>query len=163
LVGSRRLRQLDDDARGRGPDGQVPDRRALQGVRRAGAAGGARLGRAGDHRDAGADPARLLHGRQEDGREVQEHRRGALIAAGGLYATPGDWCGGEADCTLTLLGRGSVCINTAGEKVYPEEVEETLKRHPAIEDALVVGVPDEKWGQAVTAVVVVSGEDFDEA
>ena len=70
------------------------------------------------------------------------------------YSIPGDWCTVETDGTLTLLGRGSVCINTAGEKVYPEEVEETLKPHPAIEDALVVGVPDEKWGQSVTAVVV---------
>ena len=60
---------------------------------------------------------------------------------------------GRADGTLTLLGRGSACINTAGEKVFPEEVEEALKTHPAIEDALVVGVPDETWGQAVTAVV----------
>ncbi|MEJ1968137.1 MAG: acyl-CoA synthetase [Rhizomicrobium sp.] len=77
------------------------------------------------------------------------------------YAMPGDWCVVEADGTLTLLGRGSVCINTAGEKVYPEEVEETLKLHPAVEDALVVGVPDDKWGQAITAVVVTSG-DFDE-
>jgi 3-oxocholest-4-en-26-oate---CoA ligase len=81
--------------------------------------------------------------------------------AGVRYSMPGDWCVVEADGTLTLLGRGSACINTAGEKVYPEEIEETLKLHPAIEDALVVGVPDEKWGQSVTAVVVTSGE-FDE-
>jgi len=84
--------------------------------------------------------------------------------AGVRYSMPGDWCVVETDGTLTLLGRGSVCINTAGEKVYPEEVEETLKRHPAIDDALVVGVPDDKWGQAVTAVVtVVPNEDFDAA
>ena len=64
---------------------------------------------------------------------------------------------------LTLLGRGSVCINSAGEKIYPEEVEEALKLHDAIDDALVVGVPDEKWGQAVTAVVkTVDGGAFDE-
>ncbi|MCG8588838.1 MAG: acyl-CoA synthetase [Proteobacteria bacterium] len=69
------------------------------------------------------------------------------------YSVPGDWCTVEADGTLTLLGRGSVCINTAGEKVYPEEVEEALKTHAAVEDALVVGVPDERWGQSVTAVV----------
>ena len=65
-------------------------------------------------------------------------------------ATGAAW---RSDGSLTLLGRGSVCINTAGEKVYPEEVEEVLKTHPAIADALVVGVPHEKWGQAVTAVV----------
>lgn len=69
------------------------------------------------------------------------------------YSMPGDWCVVEKDGTLTLLGRGSVCINTAGEKVYPEEVEETLKTHPSVDDVLVVGVPDEKWGQSVTAVV----------
>jgi acyl-CoA synthetase (AMP-forming)/AMP-acid ligase II len=69
------------------------------------------------------------------------------------YSIPGDWCRVEADGTITLLGRGSVCINTAGEKVYPEEVEEILKVHADVEDALVVGVPDEKWGQSVTAVV----------
>jgi fatty-acyl-CoA synthase len=69
------------------------------------------------------------------------------------YAIPGDWCLVAADGSITLLGRGSNCINTAGEKVYPEEVEETLKSHPCVSDALVVGVPDEKWGQSVTAVV----------
>ncbi|MGK2740449.1 acyl-CoA synthetase [Tepidicaulis sp. LMO-SS28] len=73
------------------------------------------------------------------------------------YSIPGDWCTVEEDGTLTLLGRGSVCINTAGEKVYPEEIEEVLKTHPAVEDALVIGVPDEKWGQAVTGVVKIAG------
>ncbi len=77
---------------------------------------------------------------------------------GGMrYAIPGDWCTVEADGTITLLGRGSNCINTAGEKVYPEEVEEALKTHSAVRDALVVGVPDDKWGQAVTAVVSLDG------
>jgi acyl-CoA synthetase (AMP-forming)/AMP-acid ligase II len=80
------------------------------------------------------------------------------------YSIPGDWCTVEADGTLTLLGRGSACINTAGEKVYPEEVEETLKLHADVEDALVVGVPDERWGTAVTAVVELRpGGEFDEA
>ncbi len=69
------------------------------------------------------------------------------------YSIPGDYCLVEADGTLTLLGRGSVCINTAGEKVYPEEVEEVLKTHPMVQDALVVGIADDKWGQAVTGVV----------
>jgi fatty-acyl-CoA synthase len=73
------------------------------------------------------------------------------------YSIPGDWCTVEADGTLTLLGRGSVCINTAGEKVYPEEVEEALKTHPDVDDALVVGLPDDKWGQAVTGVVQLRG------
>jgi fatty-acyl-CoA synthase len=79
------------------------------------------------------------------------------------YSVPGDWCTVEADGTLTLLGRGSACINTAGEKVHPEEVEEALKTHPDVEDALVVGVPDERWGNAVTGVVQLrEGAAFDE-
>ncbi|MDA0273394.1 MAG: acyl-CoA synthetase, partial [Proteobacteria bacterium] len=69
------------------------------------------------------------------------------------YSLPGDWVRVEDDGSLTLLGRGSNCINTAGEKVYPEEVEEALKFHAAVADALVVGVKDEKWGQSITAVV----------
>jgi acyl-CoA synthetase (AMP-forming)/AMP-acid ligase II len=79
------------------------------------------------------------------------------------YSIPGDFALLEADGRLTLLGRGSNCINTAGEKVYPEEVEEALKTHPAVEDALVLGVPDENWGQAVTGVVkLTDGSEFDE-
>ena len=90
-------------------------------------------------------------------------RKGAIPAGYYKDSIPGDWCTVEADGSLTLLGRGSVCINTAGEKVYPEEVEEVLKTHPAIADALVVGVPSEKWGQAVIAVVHLSGDAaFDE-
>ena len=79
------------------------------------------------------------------------------------YSIPGDFCTVETDGTITLLGRGSGCINTAGEKVFPEEVEEALKLHPDIEDALVVGVPDEKWGQSVTGVIELrDGATFDE-
>jgi len=85
------------------------------------------------------------------------------LIEGKRYAVPGDFARVEADGTVTLLGRGSNCINTAGEKVFPEEVEEALKTHPTIEDALVLGVPDEKWGQAVTGVVVLAnGSAFDE-
>ena len=72
---------------------------------------------------------------------------------GERYSIPGDWCTVEADGTLTLLGRGSVCINSAGEKIYPEEVEEVIKSIDGIRDALVVGVPDDKWGNAVIAVI----------
>jgi fatty-acyl-CoA synthase len=75
------------------------------------------------------------------------------IIDGVRYSIPGDWVRVEDDGSLTLLGRGSNCINTAGEKVYPEEVEEALKFHDAVADALVVGVKDEKWGQSITAVV----------
>ena len=76
---------------------------------------------------------------------------------GKRYSIPGDFAIIEADGSFTLLGRGSQCINTGGEKVFPEEVEETLKTHPAIDDALVFGLPDEKWGQAVSAVVEAHG------
>lgn len=79
------------------------------------------------------------------------------------YSIPGDWCTVETDGTLTLLGRGSACINSAGEKIYPEEVEEALKTHPDVEDALVVGVPDDRWGNAVAAVVQLrNGATLDE-
>jgi 3-oxocholest-4-en-26-oate---CoA ligase len=79
------------------------------------------------------------------------------VIDGKRYSIPGDFAIIEADGSFILLGRGSQCINTGGEKVFPEEVEETLKTHPAIEDALVFGVPDEKWGQAVSAVVEAQG------
>lgn len=113
----------------------------------------------------------------EDGREIEPGSdEPGLIARGGAvplgyykdekktaetfrtingvrYAIPGDWCLVADDGTMTLLGRGSNCINSAGEKIYPEEVEEALKEHDAVRDALVVGIPDDKWGQAVTGVV----------
>ncbi len=72
---------------------------------------------------------------------------------GRRYSIPGDFATVEADGTIVLLGRGSVCINSGGEKIYPEEVEEALKLEPAVVDCNVVGVPDERWGQAITAVV----------
>ena len=75
------------------------------------------------------------------------------IINGKRYSIPGDFATLEADGSVKLLGRGSNCINTAGEKAFPEEVEEALKTHPAVEDALVIGVPDAVWGQAVTAIV----------
>ena len=69
------------------------------------------------------------------------------------WAIPGDYATVEADGTVVLLGRGSVCINTGGEKVYPEEVEAALKAHPAVYDAIVVGIADPRWTQRVVAVV----------
>lgn len=80
---------------------------------------------------------------------------------GRRWSVPGDWATVEADGTIVLLGRGSACINSAGEKIYPEEVEEAVKAHPAVADCLVVGVPDPKWGEAVTAVVQVFGDADD--
>jgi acyl-CoA synthetase (AMP-forming)/AMP-acid ligase II len=72
---------------------------------------------------------------------------------GDRYALAGDMALLEADGTITLLGRGSQCINSGGEKIFPEEVEAALKAHPGVFDAIVVGVPDERWGQRVAAVV----------
>jgi acyl-CoA synthetase (AMP-forming)/AMP-acid ligase II len=69
------------------------------------------------------------------------------------YAIPGDYAQVEADGTVTMLGRGSQSINSGGEKIYPEEVEAALKGHPDVFDALVVGVPDDRFGQCVAAVV----------
>jgi acyl-CoA synthetase (AMP-forming)/AMP-acid ligase II len=69
------------------------------------------------------------------------------------YSIPGDWAEVLADGTVKLLGRGSQCINTGGEKVYPEEVEECLKLHPSVADAAVVGLPDDRFGEAITALV----------
>lgn len=75
------------------------------------------------------------------------------VIDGERYVIPGDWALLQADGTLTLLGRGSNCINTGGEKVWPEEVEESLKEHPAVADAAVLGIPDDEWGEIVGAVV----------
>ena len=69
------------------------------------------------------------------------------------WSIPGDFARREADGCVTVLGRGSVCINTGGEKVHPEEVEAVLLRHDDVFDAVVVGTPHERWGQQVTALV----------
>ncbi|MDQ1467165.1 MAG: 3-oxocholest-4-en-26-oate---CoA ligase [Actinomycetota bacterium] len=74
-------------------------------------------------------------------------------AEGRRWSIPGDFATIEADGRITLLGRGSVSINSGGEKIYPEEVEGALKAHPDVFDVLVVGVPDERWGERVTAVI----------
>jgi acyl-CoA synthetase (AMP-forming)/AMP-acid ligase II len=76
-----------------------------------------------------------------------------LVIEGERYSVPGDFARIEEGKRVTLLGRGSNCVNTGGEKVYPEEVEMAIKGHPAVYDTLVVGIPDEKFGQAVAAVV----------
>ena len=72
---------------------------------------------------------------------------------GTRYVIPGDLAMVEADGSVTLLGRGAQSINSGGEKIFPEEVEAAVKSHPAVYDAVVVGVPDERWGQRVAAVV----------
>ena len=114
----------------------------------------------------------------EDGREIPKgSSEPGLIAAGGdvlpagyykdpektaktfrvvdgrRYAFIGDWGQWNADGTMQLLGRGSACINTGGEKVYPEEVEHVIAGHPGVADCLVIGLPDERFGQRVIALV----------
>jgi acyl-CoA synthetase (AMP-forming)/AMP-acid ligase II len=114
----------------------------------------------------------------EDGREIPKgSTEPGLIAAGGdmlpagyykdpektaktfrlvdgkRYAFIGDWGQWNPDGTLQLLGRGSACINTGGEKVYPEEVEHVIAAHPGVADCLVIGMPDERFGQKVVALV----------
>ncbi len=87
-----------------------------------------------------------------------------LTVDGQRYSVPGDFATVEEDGSITLLGRGSVCINTGGEKVFPEEVEEALKIHDHVHDAVVVGVPDDKFGEAITAVVELEpGQALDDA
>ncbi len=75
------------------------------------------------------------------------------VIEGRRYIIPGDHATVELDGAMQLLGRGSSCINTGGEKVFPEEVENVLKAHPSVHDAIVLGLPDERFGQRVAAVV----------
>ncbi|MCU1459532.1 MAG: CoA synthetase, long-chain fatty acid:CoA ligase [Actinomycetia bacterium] len=72
---------------------------------------------------------------------------------GTRYSIPGDYASVDADGTIRLLGRGSACINTGGEKVYPEEIELMLRAHPAVLDCVVVGIPDDRFGEIVVALV----------
>ena len=94
-------------------------------------------------------------GRQPIGyyKDEEKSARTFLIVDGRRYSCPGDYATVAADGAITVLGRGSVCINTGGEKVFPEEVEEVLKTHPAVADAAVVGLPHERFGETVAAVV----------
>jgi acyl-coenzyme A synthetase/AMP-(fatty) acid ligase len=107
-----------------------------------------------------------LRGRTPIGYYKDEAKTAAtfVVHDGVRWSIPGDWAEVEADGTLRLYGRGSQCINTGGEKVYPEEVEEALKLHPSVLDAAVVGLPDERFGEAITALVELEpGATFDEA
>jgi acyl-CoA synthetase (AMP-forming)/AMP-acid ligase II len=72
---------------------------------------------------------------------------------GRRWSMPGDWATVDADGTVQVLGRGSQCINSGGEKIFPEEVEEALKRHPAVRDAAVTGIPDPRFGERIVALV----------
>jgi acyl-CoA synthetase (AMP-forming)/AMP-acid ligase II len=75
------------------------------------------------------------------------------VIGGTRYAVPGDHAALDEEGAITVLGRGSVCINSGGEKIYPEEVEQVLRKHPAVYDAVVVGTPDDRFGEQVTAVI----------
>ena len=91
-------------------------------------------------------------------KDPEKSARTFIEIEGARYSVPGDFARIETDNKVTLLGRGSNCINTGGEKVYPEEVEMALKAHPDVYDVLVVGVTDENYGQAVSAVIQPRGE-----
>jgi acyl-CoA synthetase (AMP-forming)/AMP-acid ligase II len=86
-------------------------------------------------------------------KDEEKTKRLFVEVDGKRYTVPGDFARHEADGTITLLGRGNTCVNTGGEKVFPEEVEEALMSHPDVFDVLVIGVPDERLGQRVAAVV----------
>ena len=116
-------------------------------ARRRRASGRARLGRGRPARPPGHIPL---------GYYKDEEKTAATFLVdpdGERWVIPGDFATVDADGTLNLLGRGSVCINTGGEKVYPEEVEAALKAHPDVFDAVVVGVPDDRFGERVAAIV----------
>ena len=76
-----------------------------------------------------------------------------ITVDGTRYVMPGDFATVESDGSITLLGRGSVVINSGGEKIFPEEVESAVRSHPAVTDAIVCGAPDERWGQTVAAII----------
>ena len=86
-------------------------------------------------------------------KDEEKSKKTFIEVKGERYSIPGDMAKYEADGQMTLLGRGSVSINSGGEKIFPEEVEMALKAHPNIFDCLVVGVKDDRWGQKVVAVI----------
>jgi 3-oxocholest-4-en-26-oate---CoA ligase len=90
-------------------------------------------------------------------KDPEKTERTFKIYEGRRWSVPGDWATVEADGSLRLLGRGSQVINTGGEKVFPEEVEEAIKRYPGVRDAAVVGVPDPRFGERICAVVDMGG------
>ena len=87
--------------------------------------------------------------------DAEKTARTFVEVEGRRWLLTGDAARLEPDGSITVFGRGSNCINSGGEKIFPEEVEQALKNHPDVFDALVVGTPDERWGQKVTAVVSV--------
>ena len=102
-----------------------------------------------------------LRGRGPIGYYKDETKTAATfrIIDGERWSVPGDYATVSADGSLQLLGRGSVCINSGGEKIFPEEVEQALVTHPGVADAVVVGVPDDRFGEMVVAVVEPAGPE----
>jgi acyl-CoA synthetase (AMP-forming)/AMP-acid ligase II len=90
-------------------------------------------------------------------RDAEKSARAFVEIGGARWALPGDMATVDADGSIQLLGRGSMCINTGGEKVYPEEVEAIVKTVPGIGDAIVVGAPDERFGQRVVVIAAATG------
>ena len=86
-------------------------------------------------------------------KDEEKSDRTFKVIDGVRYSIPGDYAQVDADGTIHLLGRGSVCINSGGEKIFPEEVEEALKTHESVHDAVVVGIPHETYGEQIVAVV----------
>ncbi len=86
-------------------------------------------------------------------KDPEKSARTFIVVDGKRYSCPGDYATIDSDGTVTVLGRGSVCINSGGEKIFPEEVEEALKTHPAVADAVVVGTPHDRFGEMVVGVV----------
>lgn len=86
-------------------------------------------------------------------KDAEKTAKTFLLIDGERHLIPGDFATVEMDGTVKLLGRGSVCINTGGEKVFPEEIEEVLKEHASVRDAIVVGIPHERFGETICAVV----------
>jgi acyl-CoA synthetase (AMP-forming)/AMP-acid ligase II len=96
-------------------------------------------------------------------KDEEKTKQSFVEVEGERWAMQGDLATIEEGGTILVFGRGAVCINTGGEKVYPEEVEKALKSHPDVYDAVVVGVPDERWGERVTALVQLRpGASFDQ-
>jgi len=107
--------------------------------------------------EAGSDKVGRIAvgGRQPLGyyKDPEKSARTFLDIDGQRYSCPGDFAMVDADGRIILLGRGSVCINSGGEKIFPEEVEEAMKTHPDVADAVAVGVPDETYGESVVGVI----------
>ncbi|MBG7606067.1 MAG: AMP-binding protein, partial [Actinobacteria bacterium] len=112
---------------------------------------------AGNRLEPGSDTIGRLAvgGRQPVGyyKDPEKSARTFMVVDGKRYSCPGDYATIDADGTVNVLGRGSVCINSGGEKIFPEEVEEALKTYESVADAVVVGVPHERFGEMVVGVV----------